>query len=315
MGELIALLAQLGISIGGELLSNGQRNQGQSERDKADALLRQGLEEFQGIDVPELERLNAQELGPSAYDALSTDPRLADAQYAGLNSLDEVINGNGFSAEDIAYLNQLGAGQQRRAAQTRNAIDNDMAARGMSNSGASVAAKLGAGQQANEAQAQAGQATAAHGLSRRLAAIREKGQLAGNMRGQDFNEGAAKAGANDARSRYNAGARDSANRYNAGLAAQRYGMQLQRAQGMSGQLGGMAGQANRNSAGYDAAADRTQGLYSGLGSAAYRGVNAASNALGGQSTKGGVVTDAYGNQFDDNGNPYDLNWNNPYGGG
>lgn len=300
MGELLGLLAQLGIGIGGELMGNGQRDKAQAERDKADALLREGLGEFKNLQVPELERLNAQELGPSAYDALSTDPRLKDAQYAGLNSLDDVISGNGLAPEDIAYLNQLGSEQQRRASQAGAGIDNDMAARGMSNSGAGVAAKLSAGQAANERQSQAGQTTAAQGLSRRLAAIREKGQLAGSMRGQDFSEGATKAGANDARSRYNAGARDSANRYNAGLAAQRYNMQAQRAAGMSGQYGAMAGQANRNSAGYDAAADRTNGLYSGLGSAAYRGVQAASG-LGGS-----------GRQYDDNGNPIDLEWNNPY---
>lgn len=312
MGELIALLAQLGIGIGGELLAGGQRGKSQSERDRADALLAKGLQEFEGTKVPELDRLTPEQLGPSAYEALSTDPRLEAAQYGSLAGLEDIIGGNGLAPEDIAYLNSLGATQQRRAAQTRGAIDADMAARGMSNSGASIAAKLGAGQQANEAQAQAGASTAAGGLARRLAAIREKGQLAGSMRGQQFNEGATKAGAADARSRYNAGARESAQRYNAGLAAQRYGMQMQRAAGMSGQLGGMAGQANRNAGAYDAGADRTQDLFSGLGAAAYRGINAASG-MGGRSTSG-AQTDSNGNKFDDNGNPWDLNWNNPYGG-
>jgi hypothetical protein len=254
--SLIGLIGQLGIGLAGEQASS-------ADRARATRLLQKMYDEYGALEVPSIPGLTAEQLGPSSYDALSTDPRLANAQYEGLNALDDVIAGDGYADADKAYLNNLGSTLQRRAAQTRDSINNDMAARGMSNSGASVAAKLASGQQANEAAAQAGAVTAGNGLARRLQAIRERASQATNMRSQQFNEAGTKAGGEDARQKWNAASRQGAQTYNAGLPAQQYQMQLQRLAGMSGQNGALANNANQN-------AQATGQLYAGLGAATSR---------------------------------------------
>lgn len=256
LSSLVGLIGQMGVGIAGEQASA-------ADRARAAALLQRMFNEYQALEVPSAPQLTAEQLGPSAYESLSADPRLEAAQYGGLDALDEVISGDGYTQADRAYLNNLGATLQRRAAQSRAAIDNDMAARGMSNSGAAIAAKLAAGQQANEAAAQAGALTAGNGLARRLQAMRDKSSMAGQMRGQQFAEGSAKAGAKDARSQWNAASRQGAATYNAGLPAQQYQMQLQRLAGMGGQNAAMANNANQN-------AQATSQLYAGLGAAAAR---------------------------------------------
>lgn len=106
------------------------------------------LEELrrQGMLTPEM--IEAINLGPSAMDQVSTDPRLKQAQLSALSKLMEIGEGGGQTLQEKADLArmQTQVGQQERG--SREALKQNMAARGMGGSGFELASQL-ANQQAS----------------------------------------------------------------------------------------------------------------------------------------------------------------------
>jgi hypothetical protein len=183
---------------------------------------------------PEAERARAINMDGTAFDQVSTDPRLKDQQMASLAALKGLADSGGMTAEDQANLNRI----QNQSAQAdrgrRDAILQNMQARGMGGSGNELLAQLQSSQAATDRQAQQGLDIAGMAQNRALQAMMQGGELAGNVRDQDFGEQARIAQARDAVNQFNAQNLTQANQFNAGqgnnMAQFNAGNQMQAAQ-------------------------------------------------------------------------------------
>jgi hypothetical protein len=157
----------------------------------------------------------ATNLDGTAFDDVSSDPRLKDAQLAALASLKDV-GANGMTAQEKADLARVQSevGQADRG--RRDAIEQNMAARGMGGSGMNLLAQLQSSQAATDRAAQQGLDIEGMKQNRMLDALSRSGTLAGNIRGQDFGEQSAVAGARDAVARFNAQNSTQNNQFNVG---------------------------------------------------------------------------------------------------
>lgn len=158
------------------------------------------------------------EQGPSAYDNISTDPRLKNDQMASLDALKAIADGGGLTAADKANLNKVQSDVALADRGRREAILQNANARGMGGGGNELLALLDSSQAATDRANQSGLDIAGMAQDRALEAIMQGGNLAGNLRSQDFNEQAKKAEATDAIKRFNAANANSLNLANAGAA-------------------------------------------------------------------------------------------------
>ncbi len=154
--------------------------------------------------------------GSSAYGDITTDPRLAGAQNAALSSLDDIIKVGGFNAQDKANLARIQSDTAQADKGRRDAILQAQAAKGMSGSGNELLALLNSSQAATDRASQQGLDVAGQGQQRALDAIMQSGNLAGNMRSQQFGQDAQIAAAKDAIARFNASNSTQNNQFNTG---------------------------------------------------------------------------------------------------
>lgn len=256
MDPLIAgLLIQGGAGILGGVLSSGDRAEQQR-------LIREAMDEYGQINLPKLEELLAEQLGPSEMGNLRADPSSVAAQRESLEELKRLSQAGGMRLEDKAMMSEALGRSSRAESAGRQRIADDMASRGVGGSGAELAMSLanqqGAAQRGSEVAMQA----AAQAQRRALDAMMQKGRLAGDMRSQDFGERSRAAEANDSIQRWNAAARQDASRYNASLGQRNFDNQMQRA---SGRANAAVGAANH----YGQRADDTRHTAAGVGKAAY----------------------------------------------
>ena len=242
---------QAGTGILGYLLS-------MPDRQKAEDIIRAAADEFGNIDEAALEKLVAQEVGPSAMEGIKTDPRLKSAQFAALDRLEQ-MGREGLTLEDKAAQNEAMRAAARQESAGRQAIAQDFAARGQLGGGAQLAMQLANQQGAAERASQTSMQTAANAQRRMYDAMLQSGQLAGNLRNQDFGEQERIAQAKDAVQRYNAGARQQAGQAQFNAQQTLANRKLQAAQLKSGVYG------NR--------AQATQGIFGAVGGAANQGFN------------------------------------------
>lgn len=155
------------------------------------------LEKFvqQGELDPKLEQ--AIESKPSEFQKVITNPKYSDAQDRALGELEKIGYEGGLRLQDKAALQDATLSTQARDRGNREAIAADMARRGLSGSGFDVAAQLQGQQGTADQNAQNSLKIAAMAQDRALQSIQGAGQLAGQYRGQDFNEASAKASAAD----------------------------------------------------------------------------------------------------------------------
>lgn len=141
----------------------------------------------------------------SAYDEISDDPRLRDAQMGALSELANISESGGLTMRDKARLEQVTSrlGQEERGG--REAIQQRAAEMGRSGSGLEYADILMNQQGSATRGSQAGTDIAAMAEERALESLTQGASLAGQVRGQDFEQAARKAEAKDALERFNAG--------------------------------------------------------------------------------------------------------------
>lgn len=265
-------LIQAAIGIVGELLAKG-------ERDKAEVLLERMRTEFRDIPLPQLEEIEAIQLGPSAMEGVTTDAGLEAAQYDALGQVSEVAD-KGLSDVDKALLSKI-ANQTNRAQRAGAAgIEADMAARGLAGSGMDYALRAENAQQANQRMGEAALDVGAQSLDRRLKAAFGKGQMAGKIRGQSFDEKSARAKAADEVARQNAAARTQAQYYNARLPQQRFANQMQK-------TGAIANPTNALAANYNNGATDTRNAFAGYAASANKFVNSIDDDDEEKKNKGG----------------------------
>jgi len=196
----------------------GLTDSGAAEKSMKNAtgLTKEQMRRLEAIDLPDTEKmkialenpelvglLEAEQLGPSALEDITTDPRLKADMMAALEGLRErsqtgLTEQDKFAMEEL--MGQVGAQEKSQ----RGAIEQEMARRGTQDSGTALMAKLqGSTSGANAARQQAMQ-MAAQGQNQRMAALQGLGQQAGQMQQQDFAQQGQVASAKDAIAQANA---------------------------------------------------------------------------------------------------------------
>lgn len=252
-----------GVEAGGSLLGGlfGLFS-GMNDRAASRRALERALKNYQNIPLPELQRMIAEQQGPSAMEGVSADPALEGMQNESLGELGRISDNGGMTLEDKANYEAAQRDAAQGAQRQRQSILNVLRRSGSGMAGgAGVAAQLGAAGDQQEATALAGQRMTADAQKRATQAVLERGKLAGAQRAQGFDEKSRRAAAADAISRYNATARQTAQNYNVGLPQQQWNNQMHRASAEANALGGVANQ-------YSADADRTQRTWANAGTGA-----------------------------------------------
>lgn len=251
-------IIQVIFGVVGELLATGQRQE-------AENLLNRMRQEFQGIPLPDLKEIEAEQLGPSALESIRTDPTVEGAQYETLGQLGELAS-TGAGAQDKAALIAMANMTARRNRATQAGIETDMAARGLQGSGLEYGLRQAAGQDANQRVSEAGTQIAGDAAQRRMNAILARGDFSGRMRGQQYDEKSRAAAARDAIMKANAGMRMSAKQYNAQLPQQRFANSMQKTGAMANPTYALAANYNNN-------ATDTRNAMTGYGAAAGKWFN------------------------------------------
>jgi hypothetical protein len=245
--------------------------------------------------TPELEQVINQ--SQSEMKSISVDPALRQAQMSALNKL-QMYGEGGLQPQDMAALATIKQ-QAESEAQAQNASNlQNMQQRGIAGGGAELAARLSASQGAANRISQQGLDIQGQAAQRALQAIMQGGQLGGQIRGQEFDEAAEIAQAQDTINRFNAansqsvetrnvGSKNQAKQYNLDLEQrianantdiqnqqavsdrdalqQAYGYQAQKAGMLSGAQDRAAQQAGQS-------AGRTQQTWAGMGQAVGTGL-------------------------------------------
>lgn len=216
---------------------------GAGDRDRQRRLIESILREYGDLDVPELEKMVAEQMGPSAQEGVrgEMDPRFIQEQHSVLDSLKRLEDQGGENAETRAVLNKILGDTGRQEAAGRNAILNNMRARGVSGSGAELAMQLNNNQQAAERTQQAGLDQAGQANRRLLDTIMARGNLSSQARGQDYRELSDAARAKDMINQYNADNRYKTQYTNkVQLPGQQFGMEMDKLRGKTAAATGAA---------------------------------------------------------------------------
>lgn len=160
------------------------------------------VQEFQsqGTYTPEIEQ--AISLGESQVAQIKEDPVLRGMQMEALQTLAQ-RGKTGLSPEDRAALNQVRGEVQRDIEAKRQQILQNMQARGMGGSGAELAMQIAASQEGADRASEESDRLAAIASQNALQAMSQYGNMAGNVRSQDFNVDQARASAEDEFNRFN----------------------------------------------------------------------------------------------------------------
>lgn len=166
------------------------------------------------LENPELaDLLGAEQLGSSAMEGISTDPRLRNAQMSALEEM-AGLSRTGLGAEDKAAFNALRRQVASEAQAQNQAVLQNAAAQGTLNSGNTLMSQLMSGQQAANRGAEQADRLAASAAEARRAALAQYGNMSTTMGQNDFNNKAQVSQAQDAISKFNAQNRQDVNQYN-----------------------------------------------------------------------------------------------------
>jgi len=227
-----AALIQGIIGLAGELNAQGQRAQAQ-------ALLNQARANFEGIQLPTLEEIEAQQLGASAFEGVKPDAEADAAQREALRMALTRAK-TGYTPEDEAALMELSSGVGQTARHQREGIAQQMAQRGALGSGIDYALQADAASNAAMRAALEGARARAEASRRQMEGGETAARMASSLRGQTGQEAARLAEARDAIARQNAAYRAAAQEYNTSLGQRRFENRMKRAQGILGASGGAA---------------------------------------------------------------------------
>ena len=233
-------------------------------------LMEQQLADVRGIQLPDLPKLEAEELGPSNVGGMRSDEGLRSNQLEAIATLRNIIDKGGLDLTDRAALEEALSASTNAQQRARAGVAADAASRGQLNSGARLVLDANAAQVGANAARKTGTEVAAQAQQRRLQAIREAAGMSGGLREQDWRESESANRAKDLRDERNAAAREKAATYNAGLPQQGFNNAMAKATGQlpsTSAVGNVLGQQ----------AQDTRALYSGLGAAANQAYSGSRN--------------------------------------
>lgn len=261
----------------------------------------QGYIEQGAIEIPELVGLlEAEDLGPSAMEGISTSGEVKDIQMGTLRKLQEVAE-EGITPEDRARYEEyrrIAAGDEKARQAT---FRQEMESRGIGGSGVEIAQRLASSQASAEREAAAGRQLAQSLAEARRGAATKASQLSTQMRGQEFGEKSAVAKARDVSNQFswqnrqqtaaaNLAARQRIADMTAGQQRQKYGQlagleqqkfedRLRKAGGMGSMYGSLAQASMQQAAGQAHAAQQSA---AGMRQLALGGAKAAAGAADGK---------------------------------
>lgn len=183
---------------------------------KARELRQQAIDEYGEDVLPVIDTVVAQEVGPSAFEGIREDPAMRGAQADTVAELRSVYDSEGNTPADVAAL-RLAQNEVSSRAASDYANNAQRLARLGQQGNAALSSALAADSGASAAGATANMAMQNQVAARQraLQALLQSGNMAGDVRGQDFRVAGAKAGAQDRISMFNADKRtDAANQNN-----------------------------------------------------------------------------------------------------
>jgi len=183
---------------------------------KARELRQQALDEYGEDMLPVLDSVVAQEVGPSAFANIKEDAGLRGAQTDAVAELRNVYDTEGNTPADQAAM-RVAQNEVNARAASDYANNAQRLARTGQQGNAALSSALAASSGADAVGATADMAGRAQVAARQraLQALLQSGNMAGDVRGQDFQVAGAKAGAQDRINQFNAGQRtDAANQNN-----------------------------------------------------------------------------------------------------
>jgi hypothetical protein len=269
--------------------------------------LKVALQQYQsaGALSPQMEGLVNQQ--GSEMNNIQTDPRLMNAQMNALHTMQQ-IGGGGLRPEDQAALAQIRDQNNQQSNSNRQAILQSMQQRGIGGSGAELAAQLSNSQSAANRGSAEDMNVASQASQRALQAIYGSGQMGAQMQGQQFNQSAQKAQAQDVINRYNAmnaqqvgnqnvaygnnaqaqnlASKQALMNANTGIGNQQtmYNAQIPQEiyQDQLGKAGAVAGQDSNIANMYNNQAGNTQTMWSGIGQGVGKGAAAMASPVAGK---------------------------------
>jgi hypothetical protein len=248
------------VSLIGQLVANGQR-------DQAEKLYDEMLQDAKGIDVPAFEDAIAFEIDKQKN--VSADPAVREAQMGALSKMQGIADQQGLDPQAQLALQQARQSTDQQARANSEGIQSDMARRGMSGSGSELAGQMAGSQGASNRGNMAGLQTAADARERAMAALAGVGQMSGQIRGQDFTTDESNRRAAMERDRFNAGLKTAAQQSNINQRFARTNAQM-------GKLGALNKAKTAKAGRWDEGAQRTERAYSGVG----RGLNKLATSAG-----------------------------------
>lgn len=188
------------------------------EYEEVRKLMEDYLREVRGLSLEEAQKIAAQELPRSAFEAIKEDPRLRNYQLQALDELGSVVSAGGeMTAQDRLAYNKARQQAAVMANASRAAAMNEQRARGLGSGNAALVSNLMASQNANNMGAMMGMQAASDARQRYLQALDSLGSQSSNVRSQDYNVAANRASAQDAINRFNAQMRNDADKFNVGV--------------------------------------------------------------------------------------------------
>jgi hypothetical protein len=222
------------VALGGIIAGAIVKAKGQK---KAQEMLEKARDEYGNIKLPQLEKIVAEEMGPSFMESIKVDPAYKEAQMKTMDTLKEISDQGGLRLQDEAvlnkFMNRVGGEQTARAGR----FQQEMSERGIGGGGAELAMRQADQAKGTQLESEQAMDRAAMAQNRALDAIMARGNMAGQMRGQEFGEQTTVASAKDKRTAEQATLREKAKYQNAGNDLTRYNAELARQHGKAGLTG------------------------------------------------------------------------------
>jgi len=226
------------------------------EDQKAQAI-RDGLVAEYGPEIlPVLERAEAEQ-ATSEFETAQMPTGGRETQLDVSEELANIYDTGGQTQADEAAYDVARRGVSQRAASQAGDVGIEASRRGQTGSGLGSVLAMQSGQGELEALAGLNADVASQGRQRALQALTARGQMAGQMRGQDWGQVSDRASAMDLMNRFNASQRQQAEMYNVGLSQQQFDNNMSR-------LAARGAAQNNQALGYERSAAGTRQTGAGL---------------------------------------------------
>ncbi len=188
-------------------------------------------ETVQGTITPEQQQAATQ--GNTEFNNINLDPASRQAQESALGGYTDIANAGGLDANAKLGLQQAMDAANVQSQGAQGAIQQQMQAQGQGGGLNDLALRSIAAQGASNTAATQGMQSAAMAEANREAALGQMANIGGSINASDFNQGAARANAQDVINASNTGIKNNASQFNIGNNMNAQGANIANAQGVN----------------------------------------------------------------------------------